>query len=440
MNLNLSQYSFLFEEKGNYYIFNSQTLFFSKISREFYNQLLNNEFEKFDSKTLEKLIEKKILLEEKDSSTCFNHLKTRHLASAYSTDTISLIVVPTTGCNFDCPYCFEPKKSPKVMSDQVMDRLIDYINKRSYADKISLTWYGGEPLLMIKKIQNLYHRIKNECNKEIIRNEIITNGYLLNQEVIEIFKDINIDKIQISLDGTQIHHDKTRFLRNGHKPTFKTIEENIKKLAIAIPELPISIRVNITKNNWHDFVELYHYYNKENWHNKIHLYPGYIREDDEENRKLCNHCFKNNELLDLYLKFAEEGVNVNLFPRNNFKGCMLQRANSYIVGPEGELYKCWNDVSNPEKIVGSIMHNNLVNYDLLMKYMQECSPVREDCRECRVYPICDGGCGYMVYRNKFENALYEVCTVYKDPNNLKKALVSSNKLRGINKGNKILNL
>ena len=34
---------------------------------------------------------------------------------------------------------------------------------------------------------------------------------------------------------------------------------------------------------------------------------------------------------------------------------MMQKLNANIIGPEGEIYKCWNDVNSPNKVVGNIL-------------------------------------------------------------------------------------
>ncbi len=424
-DLMLSPYTFLFEEKGEYYVFNSESLFFSKIDESVYVPLSERDFNKFEDDAINTLIEKRILISREDKDTCYNHLLTRHLTAAYSDDTMSLIIAPTTACNFACPYCFEPKKNPKYITPEVEDKLIEYINKQSNIKKISLTWYGGEPLLAAEAIRRIYGRIVSETEKEITNQEIISNTYLVNDEIIDMFRECKIDRIQVSIDGIKERHDKTRFLKAGHAPTFDVIENNIKKMAIALPDLHISIRVNIDKNNWMDFVTLYHKYHGEEWHKNIGLYPGFIREDSADRCTLKHNCYQISDLIDLHLKFAENGVNVNLFPASRFKGCMLQRANAFIVGPEGELYKCWDDVSNPDKVIGSIMDNELHHYTLLMRYMQDCRPIREECRGCLVFPVCDGGCGRKCYRNKFENGEFQLCSPLKDRANLKKVLLYS---------------
>ena len=438
-DLILSPYTFLFKEKGKFYVFNSESLFFSRIDENLFCRLFNREFDSFDDEEVKQLKEKRLIIDAKNKDICFHHLFTRHLTSAYSDDTMALIIAPTTACNFACPYCFEPKKNPKKMTSEVISRLIDYINKQENIKHISLTWYGGEPLLVPDIIKDIFDRIITETDKDIVNQEIISNTYLVDDDVIELFRHCKIDRIQISMDGIEECHDKTRFLKSTKAPTFKVIEKNIEKIAKALPDVHLSIRVNINKENWSDFVVLYKKYHGEEWHKNIGLYPGIIREDNAEGCAFRHNCFINSDLVELHLELAKAGVNVNFFPGNRFKGCMLQRANAFIVGPEGELYKCWNDVSNPDKVIGSIMDNELHNYDLLMKYMQECRPIREECRNCMVFPICDGGCGYNQYRNKFENGEFELCSPYKNIEKLKKALLFSISENN-NKGNKVLNI
>ncbi len=421
----LSPYTFLFEENNEYFLFNSESLFFSKISEETFILLSERSFNEFKDEAITILLEKKILIDREDRDLHYNHLLTRHLTSAYSDDTMSLIIAPTTACNFACPYCFEPKKNPKTITTEVEDKIIEYLNKQEHIRKISLIWYGGEPLLAAETIGRLYRRICAETEKEITSQEIISNTYLVNESIIEMFRECRINRIQVSIDGIKEHHDKTRCLKGSKAPTFDVIERNIKKLAMSLPDLQISIRVNIDKNNWTDFVDLYHKYHGEEWHKNIGLYPGIIREDSTDGHTVRHHCFKISDLVDLHLKLAERGVNVNLLPSSRFKGCMLQRANAFIIGPEGELYKCWDDVSRPERIIGSIMDNELHNYRLLMRYMQDCRPIREECRGCLVFPICDGGCGRQLYRNRFEGAEFQLCSPLKDSENLKKALLHS---------------
>jgi len=80
---------------------------------------------------------------------------------------MSLIIAPTTGCNFECPYCFEPKKNPRSVTKETIDKIIDYVNNQKEIETVSLTWYGGEPLLMEAEIETIHKRLKSETEKKI---------------------------------------------------------------------------------------------------------------------------------------------------------------------------------------------------------------------------------------------------------------------------------
>ena len=55
--------------------------------------------------------------------------------------------------------------------------------------------------------------------------------------------------------------------------------------------------------------------------------------------------------------------------------------------------------------------------------MTHSTPYRDECRDCRVFPICDGGCGYYRYKNLYENGEFNQCSAMKDMAVLEKALL-----------------
>ncbi len=70
---------------------------------------------------------------------------------------VGLTICTTMGCNFDCPYCFENHKAGK-MSAEVQDdvvalaeRMLDAAQRKA----LSVTWFGGEPLLAPDVIEAL---------------------------------------------------------------------------------------------------------------------------------------------------------------------------------------------------------------------------------------------------------------------------------------------
>jgi uncharacterized protein len=118
-----------------------------------------------------------------------------------------------------------------------------------------------------------------------------------------------------------------------------------------------------------------------------------------------------NFIFDLYNKYGIIPVD---FYRNIKTPCVAQRIFDYVIGPEGELYKCWSDVGKPEFIVGNIM-NNYVNSELLTKYLKSVDPFESSiCRNCFFFFVCGGGCPNQRLKNKFMGTSFDTCTYFKD--------------------------
>ena len=67
---------------------------------------------------------------------------------------------------------------------------------------------------------------------------------------------------------------------------------------------------------------------------------------------------------------------------------------SIVIGPEGELYKCWNDVAKSNKVYGHI-GIGITNERVLYDYLTKADPFDDErCRTCLLLPVCGGGCPY----------------------------------------------
>lgn len=424
--MRLSIYSYLFSNASHFYLYNSENNFFAEISELLYSQLCNRDFSAIQNETFNSLREKNIIIEEDETYLYYDKMKMRFLSNSYNKENISLVIVPYTGCNFACPYCFEEKKNPSLMTEKVEDDIIEFLSTHPSAKEINLTWYGGEPLIAFKNIKSIYTKIKDRTTLNIRNHSLVTNGYLINSEVIDFFKEAQLQSMQITLDGTQEHHDQTRCLKGSQKGTFNKIIENIHSVVEKLPDCHLSVRVNVNKHNADDFYIMLDYLYSHFQPSNLNVYPGFIREETKDGCSLCYQSIKASESIHFYEDLKRKGGNVRFFPSKVNKGCMINKLNSYIIGPYGEIYKCWNDVSNPNKIIGYIQQKDISNKVLMSRYMTAVSPFEDSrCKECLLFPVCSGGCGWYRYRNVFENCNFDVCCQYKDKRNLEKALINS---------------
>jgi len=339
-------------------------------------------------------------------------LEYNYLSSKFVENNLALTIAPTLECNFACPYCYEtPKKG--YMSESIQEAIVELVKKKvKNINSLSITWYGGEPVLGKDIIISLSERFIDLCEKnEVTYNAfIITNGYLLNQNIIDTFKTLKINGYQITIDGPPEIHNKRRKFKNADIDTFSKIIENIKILKSR--ELDTHIRVNIDDQNKEHIEELLEILRKNNL-NDLSVNLGHVRGDTGvgvnvketllSNKNYADIDFKNRELLKKY--GFSKGSTVEYYPRVKTNYCGADSMGAYVIDGQGFMYKCWNDIGEEVLTIGNILDiksgNGFNDYRLKnnIDYMMWSPFEHEKCRECWILPICMGGCPYNGIRN-----------------------------------------
>lgn len=171
-------------------------------------------------------------------------------------------------------------------------------------------------------------------------------------------------------------------------------------------------------SNKEEFVNVYNFIRErypEQYGKNVSVYPGFVH---SESANPDTSCYFNSEdkgqfISDLY---HEYGINaLSVFPRMVLGGCTMTKRNAYVVGPNGELYKCWDDVGRPEFEIGSVDSFLNWNMSLVAEGMIGASFLEDEkCKECFFFPICDGGCAKMRLLNNRDGKQRDVCTYFKN--------------------------
>jgi uncharacterized protein len=104
------------------------------------------------------------------------------------------------------------------MDEVVFERLL--FRAKEYCDnrpnhKMSITFHGGEPTLLGSKRFSDYVRKVHEILGSRLGGIIIqTNGTLLDENWIKVFKEWNIS-VGVSIDGSEVSHNMNRIYRHG---------------------------------------------------------------------------------------------------------------------------------------------------------------------------------------------------------------------------------
>jgi len=372
------------------------------------------------SSLFEELKKTKIIVESDETEVL--KIKHRLLLNRYSPYTINLTLLPTLSCNFKCPYCFTKEGDGSFMNVEMQERIVKLVENLSHNNKstsLHLAWMGGEPLLSFNIITELTEKLKK---KDVyIDANIITNGYLMTKEKIEQFKELNIRSVQITIDGLQDEHNLTRIHKND-PDSFSKIISNMDTFFSIYDKrgtVSINVRVNLdkTKDYLRKFIEVYKYLRNRYPCNNLFISPGFI-DDIKSNGLNANCLFDKTSAKNFFVDIVKAGfTEYSLYPGNSIFDCAVKSSNSFVIGPKGELYSCWENIGHKEYITGYLNDEGLpviTHGEALYRYLVDADFLNDPiCLDCFFLPICTGGCPEKRIRNKHCNACFDVCVMHK---------------------------
>jgi uncharacterized protein len=180
------------------------------------------------------------------------------LAEALSPKRFNLILLPTERCNFRCTYCYEDfaigRMTPMIVS--AVKRLLE--RRIPALDTLAVSWFGGEPLLAKDIVLDVGTFVHELCIKHGIKllAHVTTNSYLLSAALLEELMRVSIREFQITLDGDQEWHDRTRVLANGGG-TFEKLWTNLQSYRGVSGAFQIALRLHVHQDNVESMKRLY---------------------------------------------------------------------------------------------------------------------------------------------------------------------------------------
>ena len=313
---------------------------------------------------------------------------------------VGLTLCPTMGCNFDCPYCFEDHGRGK-MSAEVQDDVVALAEKMmdaSGAKALGISWFGGEPLLAPDIIESLSERLMEIAEKRNAHYSagIITNGYLLSQDIVDMLVRVKVDNAQITIDGLGKTHDATRHLVGGGS-TFTRIVSNLRNCKIPFR---VAIRHNVHEGNIGEVDELRAFVKQiaQESGNDITYYPAIVTGSstaDERGKQVGLLCASDACEISLQRESAR-------FSQGRGHYCGAHSIWSLGIDDQGNLQKCWEAIDKPAFSFGTAHDwdpdkplETASNLDNMTMFLNTACPVPdEECKECVWLPTCVGGCPY----------------------------------------------
>jgi uncharacterized protein len=397
------------EDDRSYLLFNTLTGATFRIDEETKQQIELSNYSYFDEKKINEYKHHGIIVEKHISEErYFSYL---HNKQKYSNEVLSVTVLLTLACNLKCIYCFQGAGLTYngSLNEETRENIYHFLTTQAEQRKskvISLVLFGGEPLLNFKANTDWLDKLKKFCDEtdRVLETSVVTNGVLVTDEILDNLKAYNCKSIQITLDGVKEIHDTRRIYKSG-KGSFDEVISGIKKIAVREDFNNPVIRINIDKNNILETNSLLKYLADEGLKG-CYIDFGIVKGGTAACASYAGHCFVDEELgtvlENLWLETERLGFDINTRPSNRFVFCGLYCDASFTIAPNGDLYKCWEHVSDERHLIGRITTQGEV-VDTTYAYFDWMSrnPLEtEDCRECAYLPVCGGGCGSISYEQE----------------------------------------
>lgn len=405
-----SKYNILSKsEKYGHLLFNTMSMVFLQIKDEDFPtwlEIKSNPDKVEETANGDFLIKSRIIVN--DDEDDLNIYLSDVLKNRYNSSDLALTILPTRGCNFGCIYCYEQERPMINMSESTESAIVTFIKSNPNLKRLSVVWYGGEPLVnypSIKRLSEAFLGMDIEYSAKMV-----CNGYLLNKEIANDVERLKIKNIQITLDGNSEIHDKRRPLLGGG-PTYHKIMNNLKYLLSVNNTVTIDIRSNIDRRNMNEYHQFHDEFRKEISDSRVTLYPGFVSDilSDEcvsVEDNISEGGYKAQFALDI---FHHYGIEIKAFlPKFRRHSCVASKYFAFVIGPEGEIYKCWRMVGNKKQTLGNVRSG--LDMTKFSRYLVGADYTRDQrCLDCEFITLCGGGCPLIRLRNKEENLNLNHC-------------------------------
>jgi uncharacterized protein len=340
--------------------------------------------------------------------------------------TIFLTVGTTITCNMGCPYCFEfVKPNHTLKDDRVKKHTVDYIEQIILgADRkihsLSVTWYGGEPLINVKAIRDLTQGFLELTAKHGVSYDakIITNGIYLTEENVRMLIDCKVSSAQVTIDGSRKVHDKKRPLKQKNGENYFKI---LKHLSLLPEGININVRINVDKevaeSVEHLLDDLGAFKIWPHKHKQFNFDPAWLRsyeeikltDDEKETRMHVDEFFEFKQQFRLsLLRRLNEWISKNSAKQARLKWDLPKYQStcatwaspvSLVVDPNGYIHKCWETIHDDTKAPSSVFDA----YDpAVFEYYSSFNRYNHNtvCRHCKFLPVCDKiSCSHEAIKN-----------------------------------------
>lgn len=317
------------------------------------------------------------------------------------------MLLTTYACNLGCIYCYQsPLNEKSFMTKETAEAAVKWLVNQVLVDgykTLRITFYGGEPLMNKDIMFYVAEQLHIQCkeNKIELLIGLISNGTLLNDDIIKKMLKYNLVELRVSIDGKGKYHDQRRPFKNGD-PSFEVIMKNLISVSKLIKPVLIGTYSEETLPGVYELID---YIDEVGMHDRIEqisfvpLVPRLGSRDNPGSVELSD-CSKHVEANGLAMKvleinkyIASKGMPIRVCMDINI--CpMIMKNQGAIIDPYGDIFSCATFLGRDEYRIAKVTQ---------FGYNEKPSEYRqihawEKCpKDCKYLPMCQGGCRFSAF-------------------------------------------
>lgn len=416
---------FIVEQQGfsenTMLLYSTLTTSIVELEKEIYADIFeDSKYEKYQNETKSLLEMGFLISDDKDELQFLESLRKKTLESNKDAPSY-YIICPTTGCNARCYYCFEKGAIQKKMTDETAHAVAEYIYNNHDSEHLVIQWFGGEPLLEPDTISYIVDYLKQKNVK--FDSKIITNGYLLNDDIIQrSVEQWNVKIIQITIDDLFEEYNRIKDYVYSNGNPFEIVMNNIQKCLAT--KINIRIRINFNPTEYKKAVRTVDYL-KEKFGTDPNFFV-YLAPIDSTEVPAITGEFKLSQkhpliaLLDAEKDFCSFGNYDKRADRSSKYDAILKKyylfpiptscyggcESSLTIDSTGNIFDCHRLLGHEEYASGNVFSGRVNNETT--KYYSNPFINDDRCNDCNLLPICQGGCKYRAFKYGKEHACTSV--------------------------------
>lgn len=383
------------QSNGDCVLFCAETASMIVLNPEAFKLWHDEAWEQFPN--FEEMIRLKFVIKDNEDQLALQSQIRKLVKEPRSVRTMNFVIAPTLFCNARCSYCFEKKTSKKRMTSDTEAAMLDFIisiSQKYNAQRIAIAWFGGEPLLEKGLIQRVSNQLICKVGRENYNASITTNGSLIDDDTIGLFKQCQITSVQITLDGTEEQYNHIKNYVNPKMFNYQTVLKNIERCCKN--GIFVTVRLNVSKANYKDvrmvITELEERFREYKKHMHMYVFPIMGNKDDPS-LYLYDSPELKEDMGQLYKLLFQLGYKSS-YNALGFKArpvhCSAFRYHSYSIDPDGNIFRCEHHLGQSDWAVGNVF-NGINEESQMFKYWIN-SKIPKKCETCPILPMCQGGC------------------------------------------------